>query len=214
MVGAETVGVALAETAGEACHYRFVRQRGFVAIRCHRLSLGHHGAGVERHHRTQGGQLVEVEELEEPVGGKKHNRVGVVYDVLRVGGAEIVQHGHYHGTVCHSCHKRYHPVGGVASEQSYFVALPYSGQFEEQVEAGYAASHVAVAYRLACHIVGERGQRKVIGERCAVYLQQVVVRGLVVWFFESIVHFLSLWGSREARISPKMASTVPLPFMA
>ena len=170
---------------------------GAAALVASRGALGDDGARVERHDGPQLRHGVEVERGEDSVGHEEHHGVGVVDDVLCVGGVEVVEHRHYYGTVGDGGHECYDPVGRVAAQECDFVAGDDAGEFEKQVQTGDAARQVAITDCFAAHIVGEGRQGEIVGKAVLVYLQQVVVGGDPVLFFELICHFLSLFKFRK-----------------
>ncbi len=235
----KSAGIALAEISRQARDYRLMGRRRTSAADFERNTLGDDRTRVERHHSTQQRHGVEVHVMEQTVGHKEHHRIGVIDDIGGVDGIEVVKDRHYHGTVGDGGHEGDDPVRSVTAQERNLVARPNSGSLEEKVQTGYAARHIAVCQRFACHIVGQCRKREVIRETVPVYFKQVVIRVFAVWFFKRIIHksivnggvtqtrqhpLLYIWrgdirhravfSSSLQAISPNISSTERFPSMA
>ena len=95
--GLEAVRIALAEMSAEVLHYDSMVAH--IAAHLDEAPFGHDFAAVERHHRADFWNLVEVDLLHQAVRGEEKYCVGVVDYIHRVGRREVMQYGHYGGAV-------------------------------------------------------------------------------------------------------------------
>ena len=113
-----------------------------------------HGIVGDVYDAFKGRHLVGFDNRCHDIAHEEQFGFGMVYDVVNLLGIEFVLDGDGHGSVGKRCQESCCPEGTVATAKCYFVSLPHSAVFKQNVEFFYFSSHILILERGAL-IVGE-----------------------------------------------------------
>ncbi len=135
ILAAEAAGIGLAIVAHDIRH--ILGQRVAVALVDHMVVR-------KRKYGIHMRNLLLLDIVPEVIAQKEQLALRVVDDMYHVVGREVLQYGHYNGTVGYRCNVGYAPARIVAAYKRNLVAALYVGLAEQQMQFGDLLRHFVI----------------------------------------------------------------------
>ena len=142
---------------------------------CTTLLLVHNVQALERQCSLQQGHTIRVKALPMSVASKKQTALRVGYDVLDIGGIEILKNGDYDHTIGNRCDVAYAPIDVVTTYQGDLVAVLDAQLVKEHMQASHLLGHLEVGDSLFAEVIGQHRQGVIFAEALLVDFDQILL---------------------------------------